>query len=100
MSSKSKRYEVLIGETRILDYLSQQRDDHEIGEHPWVELVAEAVETLLTDSEVEVFYLRYGENLSIRKIASRLGYNSHRIIQIKLERISKKVKEYVLQQVE
>jgi DNA-directed RNA polymerase specialized sigma24 family protein len=87
-------WEKLVGDTAELDYLSTlyQGNDFD-SEHPMQELVEDIVANVLTPDELEVFYLRYGEQLSIRDIAKAQGYESHYVIQVKLERIEEKVRE-------
>ncbi len=90
----SPRREVLVGDMRILDFLATK---HFAGSepHPLQELVETAVLSMLTEDEQEIFWMRYGENLPIRAIATALGYTSHQIIQVKIERVNRKVKEYL-----
>ena len=79
---------------RILDFLATK---HHAGvePHPLQQLVETAVTAMLTEDEQEIFWMRYGENLPIRAIATALGYTSHQIIQVKIERVNRKVKEYL-----
>ncbi len=88
------RWEILIGNDEIMDMLADQSDTP-APPHPLQELVEEAVETQLTEDEQEIFWMRFGDKLSIRAIAYALGYTSHQIIQVRLERIKRKVKEYI-----
>ena len=83
---------ILIGEPRKLDWFAEPQPELP---HPLQELLEEFVETQLTEDEKELFYLRYGDQLSIRKIASKLGYNSHQVIQIQLERIETKARLFL-----
>ena len=57
-------------------------------------IVEEAIASLSTMQQ-EIFFMRYGEGLPIRTIAMKLGYSSHQIIQAKIARIQKEVREYV-----
>ena len=77
----------------MLDHLARKHGREDAPPHPLQKKIEELIETLLTDSEQEIFYLRFGERMSIRKIAEQLGYTSHQIIQVKLERIKSKVKK-------
>ena len=88
------RKEVLIGDIHILDFLAEKHQTV-IEPHPLQELLETAVTCMLTEDEQEIFWLRYGEMLSIRAIARTLGYTSHQIIQVKIKRINRKVKEYL-----
>ncbi len=90
----SPRREVLVGDMRILDFLATK---HQTGAspHPLQEVVETAVISMLTEDEQEIFWMRYGENLPIRAIATALGYTSHQIIQVKIERVNRKVREYL-----
>lgn len=83
------RWEVLVGDTALLDHLAGQQD--ELGEHPLQEVVEELVAGL-SELEQAVFYMRFGERAPHREIARRLGYRSHRIIQIVEEQIIEKVR--------
>ncbi len=89
----SENKEILIGNDAILDSLAQKHNPQESSPHPLQEKIEEIIATQLTEDEQEIFLLRYGEGVSIRKIATQLGYTSHSIIQVKLERIKAKVKE-------
>ena len=86
--------EVLIGDVRTLDFLATE-NQKDVVPHPLQELVETAVTSMLTEDEQEIFWLRYGETLPIRTIATRLGYKSHEIVQVKIARINRKVKEYL-----
>jgi DNA-directed RNA polymerase specialized sigma subunit len=88
------RKEVLVGDQSMLDYLARKHQT-DIEPHPLQERIEAAVSSMLTEDEQEIFWLRYGENLPIRAIATALGYTSHQIIQVKIARINQKVKEYL-----
>jgi len=79
---------------RILDFLATKHSTN-VEPHPLQKLVETAVTAMLTEDEQEIFWMRYGENLPIRAIATALGYTSHQIIQVKIERVNRKVKEYL-----
>jgi len=85
--------EVLVGDAAVMDFLATkyQRD---MPPSPMQELVEDAIASL-TDQEREIYWLRFGDMLPIRAIAEELGYTSHQIIQVKLNRILQKVREYV-----
>ncbi len=85
--------EILVGDTAMLDHLAQKYSREDVLPHPLQKKIEELIETQLTDNEQEIFYLRFGERMSIRKIAEQLGYTSHQIIQVKLERIKDKIKK-------
>lgn len=87
-------WEILIGNRDTLDYLAT-KFQRNTKPHPLQELVEEALNCMLTEDEEEVYYLRYGEGLSIRAIARALGYTSHQVIQVKLQRIHDKIGEYI-----
>ena len=85
------RWEILIGDTNTLDYLHTEQEDLP---HPLQEIIERIIEDELTDDEREVFYMRYGERLSIREIGRRhLGYVGNATIQAMLASIKKKVRE-------
>ncbi len=88
------RKEVLIGSMSVLDYLAT-KFHVDVQPHPLQALIETAVTNTLTEDEQEIFWLRYGEQLPIRTIAKKLGYTSHQIIQAKIARINRKVKEYL-----
>lgn len=88
------RWEILVGDTRTLDYLASKHSAED-QTHPLQELVEEVLETEFTEKEREVFYLRFGERYSIREIADALGYNSHQVIQVIIDRIKQKVREHI-----
>lgn len=88
------RKEVLIGDPLVLDFLAAKHQK-DTEPHPLQELLETAVTSMLTENEQEIFWLRYGESLPIRAIATALGYTSHQIIQVRLARIQQKVKEYL-----
>lgn len=79
-----------MGDPRILDALA--KDQYE-EEHPLQRIVEEIVDNDLTVREREVFFLRFGENLSIREIAEMLEYKSHWVIQRMIAKIEEKVRE-------
>lgn len=89
-----------MGSTRTLDYLAFQRDEGPSEPHPLQGAVAELVEELLTEKEKFVFFARFGERASHREIARRMGYKSHRVVQILearlMEKIRKALDEYSL----
>jgi DNA-directed RNA polymerase specialized sigma24 family protein len=89
------RKEVLIGDAWKLDFLAEK---HGVTSgalpHPLQEIVEEAILSLSAMHQ-EIFFMRFGEGLPIRTIASNLGYSSHQIIQVKIARIQKEVREYV-----
>ena len=89
----SEPRENLIGDNDILDHVAQKYHRQEDLPHPLQKKIGELIESQLTDDEQEVFYLRYGERMTIRGIAERLGYSSHQVIQAKIERIQHKIKE-------
>lgn len=82
-----------MGDTRKLDYLAQQQSQGSSDPHPLQELVEELVQSELTEKERTVFYMRFGERAPHREIARRMGYRSHRVIQVLEERIIKKISE-------
>ncbi len=85
-------WEVLIGSSATLDHLAGLNPTTPLPPHPLQKLIEEFVATQLTDDEQELFYMRYGEQVSIRKIARALGYTSHQVIQVKLKRIEMKAR--------
>ncbi len=77
-----------------MELLAQQHIQPPSTQHYLQEIVEEAIASLSSMNR-EIFYMRYGEGLPIRSIANALGYASHQIIQAKIARIHKEVKEYV-----
>jgi DNA-directed RNA polymerase specialized sigma subunit len=71
-----------------LAYLHSGRADP----HPLQIRLEEVIEEVLDDYEKEIFYLRFGEQLSFRHIARHMGYSSHQTFQLKVEKILEKVK--------
>lgn len=73
-----------------LDYLAKTQG---VGgdPHPLQRTVEDLVDTVLTEKERAVFYMRFGERLPHRTIAERLGYKSHMVIQVIEERIIEKI---------
>ena len=87
--------EVLIGDEWKLELFAQKYGvTSGVLPHPLQEIVEEAILSLSAMHQ-EIFFMRYGEGLPIRTIAANLGYSSHQIIQAKIARILKEVREYV-----
>jgi len=86
--------EVLIGDEWQLEIWAQAYTLPPSTPHPLQVIVEEAIASLSTMHQ-EIFFMRYGEGLPIRTIAMKLGYSSHQIIQAKIARIQKEVREYV-----
>lgn len=85
-------WEVLVGSMGFLENMAEQPEEH--PEHPMQKVLEEFIDTLSFD-EQELFYLRFGEQVSIRKIARMYGYNSHLVIQIKIKRIVEKARKFL-----
>lgn len=86
------QWEVLVGDAGLLDFLA--RDEHAAADpHPLQEVLETIIEDELTDEEKQVFYLRFGEQLSFRELAERMGYDSHMTFQVKVARIIDKVRK-------
>lgn len=79
----------------ILDYLG--KDDEYPSIRPIHQEVEDAIENL-PDDERELIYLRYYEGLSLRRIANRMGYNTHGTaawrIKRALNRVSRSLNGY------
>ncbi len=86
--------EVLVGDEWKMELLAQAHIQPPSTPHPLQDIVEEAIASLLPMHR-EIFYMRYGEGLPIRTIARELGYSSHQIIQAKIAKIQKEVREYV-----
>ena len=86
--------DILIGDMKVLDHLAT-RFRREDEEHPLQEVVEDIVREVLSEDELELFFLRFGENLPFRQIAKRLGYSSHRTFQVQVNRIIEKVRRAV-----
>ena len=76
---------------KVLDHLATLHQV-ESEEHPLQARLEEIVASLTAD-EQELFYLKFGENLSYREIAKQLGYSSHLNLQQRVARIVKKVED-------
>lgn len=85
-------WEILIGSAAKLDWLAEPEES---TVHPLQSILEEFVETQLDEESQELYLMRYGEQLPIRVIAKRMGYNSHQVIQVKLQRIEDKCKEWI-----
>ena len=83
--------EVLIGDPKVLDHLATTHYV-EREEHPLQERLEEIIATL-TEWEQELYLMRFGEQLSYRQIAHRLGYASHQTFQVQIETIMRKVQD-------
>ena len=86
--------EVLVGDDWKMELLAQAHIHPPSMPHYLQVIVEEAIASL-SSIHREIFYMRYGEELPIRTIAKKLGYSSHQIIQAKIARIQKEVKEYI-----
>ena len=86
------KLEILIGSDYILEALGREYDRGITQPHPLQEKLEEIVEGL-TEMERELFYMRFGEQLSIRQIARRFGYASHQTFQLKIDALLRKVEE-------
>ncbi|KKL44405.1 hypothetical protein LCGC14_2366020 [marine sediment metagenome] len=86
--------EVLVGDEWKMELLAQKHQQDSLPEHS-LQLVVEMAVAALSAQEQEIFWMRFGELLPIRTIAKKLGYSSHQIIQAKIARIQKEVREYV-----
>lgn len=92
------KWEKLVGDISELDYLATLYGGDEPGPpHPLQDTVEQIITEELTDDEKEVFYMRFGEGMTIRAIAEAQGYNSHYVIQWKLESIMEKVRRAIEQ---
>jgi DNA-directed RNA polymerase specialized sigma24 family protein len=92
MNEEPAQQEVLIGDMKVLDHLATKYAEKR-QEHPLQGRLEDIIDDVLTESEKELFYLRFGEQLPYRQLAKRLGYKSHRTFQLQVARILKKVKE-------
>ena len=92
MNEEISHDEILIGDTKVLDYLTTLYHVERI-EHPLQRRLEEIVADVLTEKELELYYMRFGEQESYRTIAKRLDYASHRTFQLQINTILKKVKD-------
>lgn len=76
---------------RTLDYLAIAEDEKR-QPHVLQEVVERVVAEELSEHEREIFFLRFGEQLTFREIAERLGYDSHQTFQYHVNKIIEKVK--------
>jgi DNA-directed RNA polymerase specialized sigma subunit len=91
VTSKRPRWETLIGDDSILEFLASKQEPGD--EHPLQRRVEEIIETHLTEDEKTLFYMRFGERLPHRTIARQLGYDSHMTFQVKIQAIMDKVRK-------
>ena len=56
------------------------------------------IESQLDDDEKEIYYMRFGQQMTIRAIAAELGYTYHAYVQRKLDRIMAKVRLIVVEE--
>lgn len=92
MSEEPSPSSLLIGDSKVLDHLASKYSKEQ-QEHPSQRRLEQAIEAALTKRELELFYLRFGEQLPYRQIAKRLGYSSHRTFQLQITSILRKVEE-------
>ena len=92
MNEEVRNNEILVGDTKILDYLATLHHIERV-EHPLQSRLEEIVADVLTEKELELYYMKFGEQESYRTIAKRLGYASHRTFQLQINTILKKVKD-------
>ena len=92
MSEEPAPSRLLLGESKVLDHLATKYCK-KLQEHPLQRRLEDIVEEVLTKQELELFYLRFGEQLPYRQIAKRLGYSSHRTFQLQIASILRKVEE-------
>jgi predicted DNA-binding protein (UPF0251 family) len=77
---------------KVLDHLASLRAKERL-EHPLQRRLEEIVKEVLTKKELELYYMRFGEQESYRTIAKRMNYASHRTFQLQINTILKKVRE-------
>lgn len=92
--SKQRKREILIGDNSLFDYVIHQQDAVHDRPHPLQEIVEEAIDALDEDLQA-VFYMRYGQHMTIRAIARAQDYDGHQIIQHKLQKIEDHVRRYI-----
>lgn len=66
--------------------------------HSLQTLLEEIIESQLDDDEKEIYYMRFGQLMTIRAIAAELGYTYHAFVQRKLDRIMMKVRLIVVEE--
>ncbi len=87
-----RQREVLYADMSAFDYLPHTTLTGERTYSPLLAKVREIVEAL--DPLLQnIWYMRYVDRMSIRKIARELGYSSHWVIQVYLEQINERVQE-------
>ncbi len=91
-------WEVLIGSITKLDYLASEYAHDDAPSHTLQEMLEQIIQTQLDDDEKEIFYMRFGMDMTIRAIAAALGYTYHAYVQRKLDRIMSKVRTIVIAQ--
>ena len=82
---------MLIGSSAKLDYLASLYEQDSVP-HPLQLELEDIIKTQLDDDEQEIFYMRFGEMMTVRAIAAELGYTYHSYVQRILERIEAKVR--------
>lgn len=88
-----KQWETLVGDDRKLDYLAHVNEGSDADEHPLQKEMEELIDTLLTDKEKEVYYMRFGQRMPHRDIAAAMGFKSHYNIQFIEQRIMDKIRK-------
>jgi len=86
--------EILVGDVWRMELYAEKFMTPDSTPHPLQDIVEEAIASL-SSTHQEIYFMRFGEGLPIRTIARNLGYSSHQIIQAKIARIMREVREYV-----
>ena len=92
MSEEVKPSPLLMDDDKVLDHLATKYYK-KLQEHPLQRRLEDAIKAALSERELELYHLRFGEQLPYRQIAKRLGYSSHRTFQLQIDTILKKVEE-------
>ena len=90
-------WELLVGSSAKLDYLSTLRMYEDVP-HRLQMQIEEIIESQLDDDEKDIYYMRFGQLMTIRAIATELGYTYHAYVQRKLDRIIHKVRVIVVEE--
>lgn len=75
---------------QFLESLMEEPEDREPSAEQLV--VERLLGEVLSERELEFYYLRYGEGMSFRKIAAKFGYRSTTVVQQLDKSIQRKIK--------
>lgn len=91
-----KHREFPVADMQMFDTIKHHPVVPERTDSPLIDRVRELVEAL-PDHLREIFYLRFVEQKSIRRIAVDLGYNSHWVVQYYIDQIKEVIGERLVE---